>query len=475
MNLDKIQRELRNVQKSNMLPLTSVKTEDDKKKYAGKGYFVPFTLDEWEKSFPGVDPQFVFYLDGIRFDVVYYDADNFTCLYMTSLMLVKEKDVHDKMLASLLNGIQQFKQMANSEHPDYSKLLTTYLDGLRVDGLVHLLKKEGPGPVFYQTFVEMYTASDFFCRNLPKELMEVLPESKSEEQKNATEQRLKEKFGDAETITVYRGMTEESTRITEALSWTPNINIAYRFACGYTSRASVVKAVVRRQDIVEYITPGLSIGNEEEIIVIPGSVDVQEVKHLLWPLDDSVVSMMDSFRMVYLTYARKLTHLYDEKETHLQGHDTAHVLRVLTFALYLAESEHLSKGEIKKVAEAAIFHDIGRTDELTNPRHGIESAKIYEKSYGSDKVVSFIIRNHCIDDSVAEEAAKKEFSAQTAAKAMKLLAIVKDADALDRVRFGFAEQPGQDGLDVNYLRYELSKRLVYLAVARAKGHRLLES
>ncbi len=41
----------------------------------------------------------------------------------------------------------------------------------------------------------------------------------------------------------------------------------------------------------------------------------------------------------------------------------------------------------------------------------------------------------------------------------QLYCIVKDADALDRVRFGM----GGDGLDVKYLREELSKRLIPMA------------
>ena len=98
----------------------------------------------------------------------------------------------------------------------------------------------------------------------------------------------------------------------------------------------------------------------------------------------------------------------------------------------------------------------------------MRSEYIYKKYGGSDNVIAFMIRNHCIDDETAKKELDGEFSSTRRDKAWLLYSILKDADALDRIRFGFAIVEGSDGLDVRYLRNDFAKKLVCFAY-KAKG------
>lgn len=81
----------------------------------------------------------------------------------------------------------------------------------------------------------------------------------------------------------------------------------------------------------------------------------------------------------------------------------------------------------------------------------------------SDSAVSFLIEYHCLDDYLAEEYLKSADTIRSKKRTWLLYQILKDADALDRVRFGIY------GLDVNQLRLPISHKLVPLAVAAVTG------
>ena len=471
MTRDSILYDLHNVSSSDLLALSKVRTDKDKEEYEKKGYFVPYTYDTWKEKFPKINADFIFLLSGLNFDIIYYDAQNLTYLHLSMLAMANDEATAKRMEKQIAGAILECKKMANSSNPNYVKLLSSYSDGLCIDGLARIFEKEGPSERFYKTFIAMYTSLDFLVKRLPKNIIEALPKAKSAAQKEETEKRLNQYFGNAESITVYRGMTERSTPVEDALSWTPNINIAYKFACAYGNKAFVVKAVVDRKNIIEYISPDTSLGREEETIIIPGSASIQEEIKLI-PVDsDESLNALNDIMAIYQTYRAKLGKLYAKRKNQLSDHDATHSLRVLFLALFLANHEKMTKAEMKQIAEAAIYHDIGRTSETANEQHGIASAIIYQKAGGSDKAVSFMIQNHCIDDSVAKKNIEAEFSAKSKNKVWRLLSIIKDADALDRVRFGIAESPESDGLDIRYLRNDYSKKMVHIAV---KAERFLE-
>lgn len=138
-----------------------------------------------------------------------------------------------------------------------------------------------------------------------------------------------------------------------------------------------------------------------------------------------------------------------------------HSARVLflAFTIIQAGKIKLSSTELEQLSETIVYHDIGRSDDEVNDAHGAASRRIYEGSKSNpDAVTAFLIEYHCLDDGLAED-----YLIHSPIKgkscAWLLYQILKDTDALDRVRFGIFD------LDVNFLRLSISHKLVPLAVA----------
>jgi len=103
----------------------------------------------------------------------------------------------------------------------------------------------------------------------------------------------------------------------------------------------------------------------------------------------------------------------------------------------------LSKDDARDLMIAAILHDYGRKGNCNNTKHGHDGVEIL-KSQGFTFNVNIcdLIINHCRADS-------KTLNRNI------LHDILKDCDALDRVRTG--------DLDMNYLRTDLAKNMVDIA------------
>lgn len=77
--------------------------------------------------------------------------------------------------------------------------------------------------------------------------------------------------------------------------------------------------------------------------------------------------------------------------------------------------------------------------------HGKAGKEVYEKNAGSsaDLAVCFLIEYPCLNDTLAEEYLKSADIIRAKKRTWLLYQILKDTDALDRVRFGIYD------LDVN--------------------------
>ena len=144
-----------------------------------------------------------------------------------------------------------------------------------------------------------------------------------------------------------------------------------------------------------------------------------------------------------------------------------HSAQVLFLALMIIQvgKIKLNPMERKQLLNAIVFHDIGRTNDGIDSSHGKASQEIYEKNAGSsaDPAVCFLIEYHCLSDTLAEEYLKSADIIRAKKRTWLLYQILKDADALDRVRFGIYD------LDVNQLRLPISHKLVPLAVTAVAG------
>jgi hypothetical protein len=150
---------------------------------------------------------------------------------------------------------------------------------------------------------------------------------------------------------------------------------------------------------------------------------------------------------------------FDLEGGHGKGH-TARVLKLLSLISYL---EKLDENERTILAYAGLYHDIGRIDDSYNLTHGrmsydmlLSSGLISNIKLGEEdiKILKFVIENHCIPDK-GGKANIINYHIKNIDKALKLYYIFKDADGLDRVRFG--------DLDERFLRLESSKKLVSAA------------
>ncbi len=151
-------------------------------------------------------------------------------------------------------------------------------------------------------------------------------------------------------------------------------------------------------------------------------------------------------------------------------HGVGHTSRVLVHTADLADLLDLPAWEREALACAALWHDIGRTHDGVDYYHGAKSAgkavalglhftvqpKVYETAL-------YAITHHCGDEGHAERAAhqvryrvpndgQEVFERVDPESALRVFRLLKDADALDRVRLG--------DLDISYLRYDVSRERV---------------
>ncbi len=134
-------------------------------------------------------------------------------------------------------------------------------------------------------------------------------------------------------------------------------------------------------------------------------------------------------------------------------HGVRHTQRVHIHAQRLTELLEWERADRDLVLSAALWHDIGRTGEGVDPGHGWDSvARADELGLTAAlpdedaAVLRFAIERHSLSDRGAEESAQELAAADDGAfrlvdpqRALRVLRLLKDADALDRIRIGFGE------------------------------------
>ncbi len=144
-------------------------------------------------------------------------------------------------------------------------------------------------------------------------------------------------------------------------------------------------------------------------------------------------------------------------------HGLGHMKRVLFLNLILAYLENLNLKDMNILVNCSLLHDIGRINNHGDAVHGKFS---YEKAVKNNlledipkdedsQITKFVITTHCIDDGLILSKINDCKGIEDKERALKLLKIFKDADGLDRVRFG--------GLDERYLRTKHAPELVLIA------------
>ena len=147
-------------------------------------------------------------------------------------------------------------------------------------------------------------------------------------------------------------------------------------------------------------------------------------------------------------------------------HGVTHTQRVHVHVQRLADALGWGAGDSDLALRAALWHDIGRLDDGIDPGHGARSVARIERLALSRaltpteaRIVLFAVRYHPLPDDAALEGAEKTLWPD-AARAVRVLWLLKDADALDRVRLGWGE-----AADPQMLRHEETRRLLPFAGA----------
>ncbi|MBP5608681.1 MAG: HD domain-containing protein [Lachnospiraceae bacterium] len=139
-------------------------------------------------------------------------------------------------------------------------------------------------------------------------------------------------------------------------------------------------------------------------------------------------------------------------------HGKKHIERVCFLALILSNKLDLSADDTKLLLTASAYHDIGRKNEFTDAEHGLRAANVIDRyvSYDGDdlKILKASIEAHSRSDALMRDVIDK-YDVADVERALRLMRILKDADALDRVRIY--------DLNKKYLRFDESIDLVDFA------------
>lgn len=250
-------------------------------------------------------------------------------------------------------------------------------------------------------------------------------------------------------ITIFRGGNTLSVPYSQAFSWTTDVNVASFFAARQGNGPGyIVRARIGRNDVIDFFPQQRS---EREIIVDPASASffVENI------IDVKGLSYLDKmFPIVTPTFHRYREKLYRlDFAQKSREHGIEHEARVLLMCLILAHELKLPKKDVDVLCTAALYHDVRRDNDGVDERHGAMGRAYYEKTVSNpNPIVGFLCEFHCLPDEVGEKAGK-EFREE----GIRLLHIFKDADALDRVRFGIQD------VDLNQMRLEVSKTMVLVA------------
>lgn len=150
-------------------------------------------------------------------------------------------------------------------------------------------------------------------------------------------------------------------------------------------------------------------------------------------------------------------------------HGINHNERVLFWAYILSLQCGLEEADIRIVLDATKYHDVGRVNDLVDPSHGRRSAQviaqlvndpIYENKENMG-LLQGIVELHSLKDTMAEQIMKK-YGITDKSRFYTLFSILKDADALDRIRITYMLDI-VSCLNPTYLRILYSKRLLLAA------------
>lgn len=444
-----------------LVPVTLIKTQEDIDLYKSLGCNTIFTKQEFEHKYPSLDVNKFFYSVDLFSKLIYLDMDKliYKELFFIGKDLLKfnPTETDENEIIKIINIFENV-----FEKKEWSTLLTSAEGAIRFYLLNYGIENNIINPdELYELFIDIYTGTDYGADKLSKESFKKIVGSKTKEQVKYTQDILSA-FGN--TITVYRGEGNRNINNAGALSWTTNINVANFFATRLASdRARIIKARVKKSDVIEYIDSR----NEREILIEYEKVKIIDTIEMYGFKENDNKYLDHGSMNEFYQYKYMLKEMIPFKND-LEGHGKIHCLRVLLNAIIIANHEGINKVFDRTILfTACIAHDMARDHDYDDAAHGKEAYDLLIKECGmaENKDLEFIMKYHSIPDRLALKELKN-FPKDRQEPLKKLLYILKDADALDRVRFGIRS------LDMDFLRLDFSKTLTLTAIQILKGIKL---
>ena len=171
-------------------------------------------------------------------------------------------------------------------------------------------------------------------------------------------------------------------------------------------------------------------------------------------------------------YVEMLQNIKTEQLYQSDIHGINHNLRVSLFAFYLANKLQLSQQDVQLIIYASFYHDVGRRNDCEDNLHGELSAKKIDSlnlhlTDKDTKILKAIITGHSLPDQNFNEV-MNEYHIQDKQRCEKLFSILKDADALDRVRLEYPY------IKIDLIRNYESKQLIPLAFLIEHNYNILK-
>lgn len=450
MTLSEIMLNTKDVSMKQLVFQSDIKTDEDVEKYQEKGYRVNFTEEQFKEKFE-LPPEHIAYTPSISYEALYFNRETLAALsFPISLYMVEDDGMN-----SLGMDIEKFYQAVKNieqevESGDYITSISSLPDRMRMEYFDILIQRGIDFPDFYEKFYSFYIMSDYGFSALSADTLEKIVSKKTEKDWQRTCECLKSL---PDTVTIYRGQTKLSTSLERAYSWTVDKNIACFFASRMgTDEAEIIEARVSKDKILEYDISS----NEKEVWVKFDDIEIVNLTQLYGL--DKLQELLPQVEKTYNAYKNKLNKL--NFATDEQGiHGKAHTLRVLLLCLLLAKQIGLSIKKTELLATAAIYHDTCRQHDGVDVVHGYDAMQYYKENVRKpDPIIEFLIEYHAIDDRFGYRELNNNPDLSDKSETVKLLfEIFKDADALDRVRFGISQ------LDLGYLRTEEAKHFPLIA------------
>lgn len=378
-----------------------------------------------------------YYFDGLIPEVVYFNKETYVIVKLTGAILTQiskeelRKQINFLAVDIKKDGLEKHQFFIPSEFQ--MSLMDYYLS-------THSIQD-------YSSFIDMYAHNEYNFSQLSRDKLNLIFQQ--------PHKKIGQKFIKTlpETVTIYRGEGDKSTPVEKALSWTLSKEVAFFFACKNSNTgSSIYTAQIKREAILDY----LDDRNEEEILAFPEDVKILNKVNL-----PSVMEVSDTYSQEFANVQYVFQHICEEYNEIIKGildktfeHGINHLYRVsilsgMIHELVREDYDDLNDTTLIHVMMAGLFHDIGRENDEEDTEHGKRSIELLDKHHiHISKDMRQIIEYHCKDDI--------QFP-QCSSKIQIMYQILKDADALDRVRFGIR------ALDTRYLRLEISKSLVFFA------------